>query len=427
MDTLIKNGKIISHDNQLTTVDVWLKEGKIHAIGESFDETSFETIIDAKGQLITPGLVDVHVHFREPGFTYKETIETGSKAAARGGFTTVCVMPNLDPVPDTVEKFKAVQEIIDRDAVVNVLQYAPITEELRSEVLVDQVGLKAAGAFAFTNDGVGVQTAGTMYLAMKEAAKNNMVIVAHTEDESLLFGGVMHAGKRSEELGLPGIISATESSQIARDLLLAEETGVHYHVCHVSTKESVRVIREAKQAGVHVTAEVCPHHLLLTDQDIPEDNGFWKMNPPLRADDDQQALIEGLLDGTIDCISTDHAPHGLEEKCQSFLHSPFGIVGSEYAFQMVYTNFVKKGIFTLEQVIDWMAVKPAEIFGLETGRLTIGATADLAIFDLENEYIVDDKQFLSKAVNTPFVGWKLYGDTMYTFVKGKLVWQKDGK
>lgn len=427
MDTLIKNGKIISHDNQLTTVDVWLKEGKIHAIGESFDETSFETIIDAKGQLITPGLVDVHVHFREPGFTYKETIETGSKAAARGGFTTVCAMPNLDPVPDTVEKFKAVQEIIDRDAVVNVLQYAPITEELRSEVLVDQVGLKAAGAFAFTNDGVGVQTAGTMYLAMKEAAKNNMAIVAHTEDESLLFGGVMHAGKRSEELGLPGIISATESSQIARDLLLAEETGVHYHVCHVSTKESVRVIREAKQAGVHVTAEVCPHHLLLTDQDIPEDNGFWKMNPPLRADDDQQALIEGLLDGTIDCISTDHAPHGLEEKCQSFLHSPFGIVGSEYAFQMVYTNFVKKGIFTLEQVIDWMAVKPAEIFGLETGRLTIGATADLAIFDLENEYIVDDKQFLSKAVNTPFVGWKLYGDTMYTFVKGKLVWQKDGK
>ncbi len=427
MDTLIKNGKIISHDNQLTTVDVWLKEGKIHAIGESFDETSFETIIDAKGQLITPGLVDVHVHFREPGFTYKETIETGSKAAARGGFTTVCAMPNLDPVPDTVEKFKAVQEIIDRDAVVNVLQYAPITEELRSEVLVDQVGLKAAGAFAFTNDGVGVQTAGTMYLAMKEAAKNNMVIVAHTEDESLLFGGVMHAGKRSEELGLPGIISATESSQIARDLLLAEETGVHYHVCHVSTKESVRVIREAKQAGVHVTAEVCPHHLLLTDQDIPEDNGFWKMNPPLRADDDQQALIEGLLDGTIDCISTDHAPHGLEEKCQSFLHSPFGIVGSEYAFQMVYTNFVKKGIFTLEQVIDWMAVKPAEIFGLETGRLTIGATADLAIFDLENEYIVDDKQFLSKAVNTPFVGWKLYGDTMYTFVKGKLVWQKDGE
>lgn len=427
MNTLIKNGKIISHDNQLTPVSVWIKEGRIHAIGEEFDTESFDQVVDAKGQLITPGLVDVHVHFREPGFTYKETIETGSKAAARGGFTTVCAMPNLDPVPDTVEKFEQVQEIIDRDAVVKVLQYAPITEELRSEVLVDQAGLKQAGAFAFTNDGVGVQTAGTMYLAMKEAAKNNMAIVAHTEDESLLFGGVMHAGKRSEELGLPGIISATESSQIARDLLLAEETGVHYHVCHVSTKESVRVIREAKQAGVHVTAEVCPHHLVLVDEDIPEDNGFWKMNPPLRANEDQQALIAGLLDGTIDCISTDHAPHGLEEKCQSFLQSPFGIVGSEYAFQMVYTHFVKTGIFTLEQVIDWMAVKPAEIFGLETGRLTIGTAADLAVFDLETEYVVDDKQFLSKAVNTPFVGWKLFGDTLFTFVDGKLVWQKEGK
>ncbi|WP_414841719.1 dihydroorotase [Enterococcus saccharolyticus] len=427
MNTLIKNGKIISHDNQLTPVSVWIKEGRIHAIGEEFDTESFDQVVDAKGQLITPGLVDVHVHFREPGFTYKETIETGSKAAARGGFTTVCAMPNLDPVPDTVEKFEQVQEIIDRDAVVKVLQYAPITEELRSEVLVDQAGLKQAGAFAFTNDGVGVQTAGTMYLAMKEAAKNNMAIVAHTEDESLLFGGVMHAGKRSEELGLPGIISVTESSQIARDLLLAEETGVHYHVCHVSTKESVRVIREAKQAGVHVTAEVCPHHLVLVDEDIPEDNGFWKMNPPLRANEDQQALIAGLLDGTIDCISTDHAPHGLEEKCQSFLQSPFGIVGSEYAFQMVYTHFVKTGIFTLEQVIDWMAVKPAEIFGLETGRLTIGAAADLAVFDLETEYVVDDKQFLSKAVNTPFVGWKLFGDTLFTFVDGKLVWQKEGK
>ncbi|KAF1301502.1 dihydroorotase [Enterococcus saccharolyticus] len=427
MSTLIKNGKIVSHKNELTTVDVWIKDGKIHAIGEDFNAADFETVVDAKGQLITPGLVDVHVHFREPGFTYKETIATGSLAAARGGFTTVCAMPNLDPVPDTVEKFNQVQEIIDRDAVVKVLQYAPITEELRSETLVDQEGLKKAGAFAFTNDGVGVQTAGTMYLAMKEAAKHNMAIVAHTEDESLLFGGVMHAGKRSEELGLPGIISATESSQIARDLLLAEETGVHYHVCHVSTKESVRVIREAKKAGVHVTAEVCPHHLILVDTDIPEDHGYWKMNPPLRADEDQQALIEGLLDGTIDCISTDHAPHGTDEKCQSFLKSPFGIVGSEYAFQMVYTHFVKTGIFTLEQVVDWMAVKPAEIFGLEVGRLTIGGPADLAVYDLETEYVVDDKQFLSKAVNTPFVGWKLYGDTMYTFVDGKLVWQKDGK
>ena len=427
MSTLIKNGRIVSHDNELTKVDVWIKEGKIHAIGEAFNESDFETVFDARGQLITPGLVDVHVHFREPGFTYKETIETGSKAAARGGFTTVCAMPNLNPVPDTVEKFEQVQAIIDRDAVVKVLQYAPITEELRSERLVDFSGLKKAGAFAYTNDGVGVQTAGAMYLAMKEAAKNNMAIVAHTEDESLLFDGVMHAGKRSEELGLPGIISATESSQIARDLLLAEETGVHYHVCHVSSKESVRVIREAKRAGIHVTCEVCPHHLVLVDEDIPEDNGYWKMNPPLRGNEDQKALIEGLLDGTIDCIATDHAPHSHEEKNQSFVDSPFGIVGSEYAFQMIYTHFVKTGIFTLEQVIDWMAIKPAAIFGLEVGRLTIGGPADLAIFDLETEYVVDDHQFLSKSMNTPFVGWKLYGDTILTLVDGEIAWKKAGE
>lgn len=435
MHTLLKNGKIISHDNQLIDVSIWLKDGKIHAIGEAFDDDIFDhpidQIIDVKGQLITPGLVDVHVHFREPGFTYKETIKTGSQAAARGGFTTVCAMPNLDPVPDTVEKFKKVQEIIARDSVVKTLQYAPITEKLRSEVLVDQLELKKAGAFAFTNDGVGVQTAGTMYLAMKEAAKNKMPIVAHTEDESLLFGGVMHAGKRSKELGLPGIISATESSQIARDVILAEETGVHYHVCHVSTKESVRVIRDAKKAGIHVTAEVCPHHLILVDEDIPKDHGYWKMNPPLRATDDQQALIEGLLDGTIDCISTDHAPHGKEEKCRSFRQAPFGIVGSEYAFQLIYTYFVKSGIFTLEQVINWMAIKPAELFNIpKTGRLEIGAPADLAIFDLDTAYTVDDQHFLSKAVNTPFVGRTLYGDTQYTFVDGKLVWQKaieDGK
>lgn len=427
MSTLIKNGRIVSHDNELTKVDLWIKDGKIHAMGEAFNENDFETVFDAKGQLITPGLVDVHVHFREPGFTYKETIETGSRAAARGGFTTVCAMPNLNPVPDTVEKFEQVQAIIDRDAVVKVLQYAPITEELRSERLVDFAGLKKAGAFAYTNDGVGVQTAGAMYLAMKEAAKNKMAIVAHTEDESLLFDGVMHAGKRSEELGLPGIISATESSQIARDLLLAEETGVHYHVCHVSSKESVRVIREAKRAGIHVTCEVCPHHLVLVDEDIPEDNGYWKMNPPLRENEDQKALIEGLLDGTIDCIATDHAPHSHEEKNQSFIDSPFGIVGSEYAFQMIYTHFVKTGIFTLEQVIDWMAIKPAAIFGLEVGRLTIGGPADLAIFDLENEYTIDDHQFLSKSINTPFVGWKLYGDTILTLVDGEIAWKKAGE
>ncbi|MBX8922264.1 dihydroorotase [Enterococcus faecium] len=424
MKTLIKNGQINTRKNMTTPAEIWIEDGRIKAIGTGFSEAEFDEVFDAKGQLITPGLVDVHVHLREPGFTYKETIEAGTRSAARGGFTTVCAMPNLNPVPDTAEKLKQVYDIIRKDAVVKVLQYAPITENLRSEKLVDQEALIEEGAFAFTNDGVGVQTAGTMYLAMKEAAKNNKALVAHTEDESLLFGGVMHAGKKAEELGLPGILSVTESSQIARDLLLAEATGVHYHVCHVSTKESVRVIRDAKKAGIHVTAEVSPHHLILIDEDIPEDFGFWKMNPPLRGRKDREALIEGLLDGTIDCIATDHAPHGLEEKSQSFMKSPFGIVGSETAFQLIYTHFVETGQFTLEQVINWLAVKPAEIFGLNAGTLTVGAPADVAIFDITKTCTIDKEDFLSKGENTPFIGWKVKGETQMTFVNGKLVLQK---
>ena len=424
MKTLIKNGQINTRKNMTTPAEIWIEDGRIKAIGTGFSEAEFDEVFDAKGQLITPGLVDVHVHLREPGFTYKETIEAGTRSAARGGFTTVCAMPNLNPVPDTAEKLKQVYDIIRKDAVVKVLQYAPITENLRSEKLVDQEALIEEGAFAFTNDGVGVQTAGTMYLAMKEAAKNNKALVAHTEDESLLFGGVMHAGKKAEELGLPGILSVTESSQIARDLLLAEATGVHYHVCHVSTKESVRIIRDAKKAGIHVTAEVSPHHLILIDEDIPEDFGFWKMNPPLRGREDREALIEGLLDGTIDCIATDHAPHGLEEKSQSFMKSPFGIVGSETAFQLIYTHFVETGQFTLEQVINWLAVKPAEIFGLNAGTLTVGAPADVAVFDITQTCTIDKADFLSKGENTPFIGWKVKGETQMTFVNGKLVWQK---
>ncbi|EMF0565435.1 MULTISPECIES: dihydroorotase [Enterococcus] len=424
MKTLIKNGQINTRKNETTPAEIWIENGKIKAIGEGFSEAEFDEVFDAKGQLITPGLVDVHVHLREPGFTYKETIAAGTKAAARGGFTTVCAMPNLNPVPDTPEKLEQVYYLIKRDAVVKVLQYAPITENLRSEVLVDQEAMIKAGAFAFTNDGVGVQTAGTMYQAMKEAAKNNKALVAHTEDESLLFGGVMHAGDKAKELGLPGILSVTESSQIARDLLLAEATGVHYHVCHVSTKESVRVIRDAKKAGIHVTAEVSPHHLILIDEDIPEDFGFWKMNPPLRGKEDREALIEGLLDGTIDCIATDHAPHGLEEKSKSFLEAPFGIVGSETAFQLIYTHFVETNRFTLEQVINWMATKPAEIFQLEAGTLTVGAPADVAVFDIEHSSTIDKKDFLSKGENTPFVGWNVKGETLGTFVDGKLAWHK---
>lgn len=424
MYTWIKNVKMVNHRNELEAIELMIKDDKIEAIGTDLSLIGIqaEKTIDGQDAFITPGLVDVHVHLREPGFTYKETIQTGSEAAARGGFTTICAMPNTNPVPDTVEKFEELQALIKKDAVVKVLHYAPITTGLKSDELVDQPGLLAAGAFAFTNDGVGVQTAGTMYLAMVEAAKNNTAIVAHTEDDSLLFGGVMHKGKISEKLNLPGILSITEASQIARDVLLSEATGAHYHVCHVSTKESVRVIRDAKKAGIHVTAEVTPHHLLLSEEDIPSDTAIYKMNPPLRGTDDREALIEGLLDGTIDFIATDHAPHSAEEKSGSMVGAPFGIVGSETAFQLLYTHFVKTGKFTLLQLIDWMSTKPAEVFNLNAGSLEVGAPADLALFNLTEEEEIDAKDFKSLSSNTPFIGWKVVGNTVMTLVDGKVVY-----
>lgn len=427
MSVLLKNAQIISKANEARKVDIFIKENTIQAIGQQL-EIKTEEVHDLQGALVTPGLIDVHVHLREPGFEYKETIETGSKAAAKGGFTTICAMPNVHPVPETAEQFNHIQERIKETAKVKVKHYAPITSGLTSEELTDQKALLEAGAFAFTNDGVGVQTAGTMYLAMKKAAELGASIVAHTEDNSLLFGeGVMHEGKRNKELGLPGMLQLTESTQIARDVLLAEATGCHYHVCHVSAKESVRVIRDAKRAGINVTAEVMPHHLLLCDEDIPSDTSQYKMNPPLRGKEDQEALLEGLLDGTIDLIATDHAPHSDDEKEGSMIASPFGIVGSETAFSLLYTYLVEPGTITLEQLIDWMTRVPAERFGLEEGTLEVGAPADLAVFDLEKQYTIDAKNFASKSSNTPFNGWKVKGETVLTFVNGSLVYKRDAE
>lgn len=424
MKTLIKNGRLLQGNQTLVAGEIWIEAGRIHAIGQAFDEILFDQVYDAKGGLISAGLVDVHVHLREPGFTEKETIRTGTLAAARGGFTTVCAMPNVSPVPDTPEKLKAIYQRIEETAAVHVYQYAPITKSLTSKEQTDKAALQKAGAFAFTNDGVGVQDAGTMYLAMQEAAALQMPIVAHTEDESLLFGGVMHEGARAQALQLPGIKSSVEAAQIARDVILAQETGVHYHVCHVSAKESVAVIRAAKQAGIRVSAEVTPHHLLLTDAQIPEDHGFWKMNPPLRGKADQEALIAGLLDGTIDCIATDHAPHELAEKQKSFREAPFGIVGSETAFALLYTQFVETGRFTLKQLLDWLTVKPATLFGLPAGCLRIGAPADLAVFDLTREAAIEVADFESLGKNTPFADWRVKGQTLLTFVSGRCVWKK---
>lgn len=423
MKLLIKNARIIGNHDFPT--DILIEDSTIKKIGMDL-KVSAEKILNAKGKLVTPGLIDVHVHLREPGFEYKETIATGTAAAARGGFTTICAMPNVNPAPDSVKKMQNIQRLISKSAKVKVKQYAPITEQLTSDRLTDQRALVNAGAFAFTNDGVGVQTAATMYLAMKEAAKNKVSIIAHTEDDSLLFdGGVMHEGKRNKELNLSGMSQLTESTQIARDVLLAESTGVHYHICHVSAKESVRVIRDAKKAGINVTAEVTPHHLLMSEEDILSDNSLFKMNPPLRSKADQEALLEGLLDGTIDMIATDHAPHSDEEKQGSMIGSPFGIIGSETAFPLLYTNLVKTRRVTLDQLVEWLTSKPAEIFNMDTGRLEVGAPADLACFDLQNEKVISKEMLHSKSSNTPFIGWKIYGDTYFTIVDGQVVYQEE--
>lgn len=429
MRMLIKGGRCFV-DGRLVDTDVLIKDGKIQALGKNLvAEDSVNKLIDASGKLVAPGLVDVHVHFRDPGLTYKETVETGSKAAAHGGFTTVGAMPNVDPVPDTSEKMQQMIKHNQQTGVVHVAQYSSVTVNRQGDQPVDFQAMKDAGAFAFSNDGSGIQTAGTMYRAMEGAAKVGLPLAAHVEDNSLLFGGVMTAGKRAEELGLPGAPSVSESAQVARDLVLAKATGVHYHICHVSTKESVELVRLAKKEGVNVTCEVTPHHLLLADKDIPANNSYFKMNPPLRHEEDRQAVIEGLLDGTIDMIATDHAPHSRKEKPQDDMRGAAnGITGSETVFEMLYTKFVRPGIFSLTQLLNWMSTIPAEQFGLDqAGHLEPGKPADITIFDLNTEREITEDSYLSKGVNNPFTGQRVYGTTDLTLVDGKVAYSRNGE
>lgn len=423
MSTLLRGGKVLVND-ELVSKDIRIEDGKIVEMGEKLNVYNSK-IIDLDGKFVTQGFVDVHVHLREPGGEHKETIETGTRAAARGGFTTVCPMPNTRPVPDSVERIEALNQSIKQHAKVRVLPYASITERQLGKDLVDFKALKEHGAFAFTDDGVGVQTASIMYEAMQQAAQLNMAIVAHCEDNSLIYGGAMHEGKVSKALNIPGIPSICEAVQIARDVLLAEAADCHYHVCHVSSKESVRVIRDAKRAGIKVTAEVTPHHLLLNETAITEDDAILKMNPPLRSEEDHQALIEALLDGTIDFIATDHAPHAADEKDQPMIKAPFGIVGSETAFPLLYTKFVKNEDWTLGQLIDYLAVKPGQVFDLPYGKsLEVGSIADIAVIDLDEEYEIKAEDFLSKSNNTPFIGERVYGNVKLTLVEGQIAYQE---
>lgn len=424
MTKIIQNVQIVNNEGEFETTAVLVENGKIAAIGANVTSTVAQQI-DGKGLLLSPGFIDVHVHLREPGGEQKETIETGTNAAAKGGYTTICAMPNTRPVPDTAENFSHVLDLVEKNALVRVLPYGSITIRQAGKERTDIKSLKNLGAFALTDDGVGVQAADTMLEAMEEAAKFNIPIVAHCEDNSLIYGGVMHKGKRSEELGLKGIPSVSESVHIARDILLAEAAGAHYHVCHVSTKESVRVIRDAKKAGIHVTAEVSPHHLILCEDDIPSDEAIWKMNPPLRAKEDMMALRAGLVDGTLDFIATDHAPHTEEEKSNGFEKAPFGIVGLETAFPLLYTHFVKPGEWTLQQLLDYLTIKPAKVFGFEFGKLEVGSPADLVLIDLKKEQKIDKETFISKGKNTPFNGIVCNGWPQLTMYNGEIVWQEE--
>lgn len=362
---------------------------------------------------IFPAFCDVHVHFREPGFSYKETIRTGSLAAARGGYTDVCTMPNLNPVPDSAENIKEQIKIIERDAAVRVHPYAAITVGEKGETLTDMKALSPY-CIAFSDDGKGVQSEDMMREAMIKVKAHGKIIAAHCEDNSLLCGGYIHKGEYARLHGHKGICAESEWKPIERDLRLAKETGCKYHVCHISCKESVELIRRAKAEGVDVTCETAPHYLIFNDMDLKE-SGNFKMNPPIRSEEDRQALIKGLQDGTIDMIATDHAPHGYDEKSRGLKDSLMGVVGLETAFPVMYTYLVKKGIITLERLIELMAINPRRRFGLQS-------TDDICVYDLQSEYKIDPCEFKSKGKSTPFDGLTVAGKNLLTVCGGKAVW-----
>ena len=398
------------------THDFACRYEKIRAFAEKFLADGGLSPVISKKYIIVPGLCDVHVHFREPGFSYKETIASGSAAAAHGGYTAVCTMPNLDPVPDSAEHLQVQLDAIKRGAAIKVLPYGAITVGEKGEKLADMEAMSDK-VCAFSDDGKGVQNDEMMREAMAKAKRLGKIIAAHCEDNSLLFGGYIHDGEYARMHGHRGISSASEYKQIERDLRLAEETGCAYHVCHISTKESVELIRQAKAHGVNVTCETAPHYLVLCDEDMQED-GRFKMNPPLRSREDKKALIEGIKDGTIDMIATDHAPHSAEEKGRGLEKSLMGVVGLETAFPVLYTELVKKNIITLERLIELMSFKPKERFGIDTNN-------DFAVFDISEAYKIDPEDFLSMGRATPFAGREVFGRCLLTVHGGKAVYKAE--
>lgn len=424
MGTLIRNGRVIDPASGKDGIyDVLIEDGTIVSVDASIPEGNND-IIDAAGCFVMPGLVDLHVHFREPGFEYKETIKTGSMAAAHGGVTTVFPMPNTKPVIDSVDVYDKVQTIINRDAVVNVHQVASVTLRQQGETTVDVAALKKAGCIAISEDGKSVMNSQVYREAMKAAAAEDVLVMAHCEDKNLVNGGALNEGVASRRYHVNGITNAVEDVIVARDILLSKETGCRLHLCHCSTADSVKLIKAAKDEGLKVTGEVCPHHFMLCDEDIIEDNADYKMNPPLRSRADMEAVREGLRNGTMDVISTDHAPHSAEEKAKPIGAAPFGITGIETSLCLTYTGLVLTGILTPMQMVEKMSYNPAKIAGIDRGTLLPGRPADIIIVNVDDEIVIDRNDFVSKGHNTPFDGYKVKGIVEYTIVGGKIVYKR---
>ena len=416
---LIKSGTVVRNGCSVVA-DVLVENGVIVRIAEHVEADDNTEIFDASGCIVSYGLADVHVHLREPGFSEKETIATGTAAAAHGGFTTVCSMPNLNPAPDTVENVAIQQDIIDCTALIEVRPFATITTGRSGDEVVDVKALMSH-CVGFTDDGSGVQSERTMLEAMRQIAAEGGILAAHCEDESLLFGGYIHDGEYAAAHNHKGICSQSEWGPIVRDTELVAQSGCRYHICHMSAAGSVEALREAKRRGLPMTGETGPHYLTMTDMDIDE-NGRFKMNPPIRSAVDRAALIEGIKDGTIEVIATDHAPHTAEQKGKGLAGSAMGVVGLETSFAVIYTKLVREGVISVEKAIELMTENPRRIFNLG-GALMEGERADIAIFDITTPFTVDTNNFLSMGKATPFEGWELYGQCVLTLYGGKVVWK----
>ena len=417
---MLKGGTIVCGEGS-RKADILIADEKIVAIGENLVADSNTEVVDVEGKIVTYGLADVHVHLREPGYSAKETIATGTRAAAHGGVTTVCSMPNLNPAPDAPETIAIEQQMINEQAVIEVLPFATISSKRAGRELADIEALRPLSV-GYSDDGNGIQTEPLMRQAMQRIAAVDGIIAAHCEDDSLLHAGYIHDGEYARQHGHKGICSESEWGPIKRDVKLAEEEGCRYHVCHISAKESVAIIREAKKSCSHISCETAPHYLILCDENLQEE-GRFKMNPPLRAKEDREALIEGIQDGTIEVIATDHAPHTVEEKSRGLKGSMMGIVGIETSFALCYTHLVRKGIITIEKLVELMSENPRRIFRLG-GTMNVGERADIAVFDIDTPYTINPDNFLSMGKATPFTGEEVYGRCVLTLFAGKKVYQE---